>query len=382
MSFFSFLKKNKESYSIVFNIGSGSISGGIIRITEKTGVDVIYYAKDVLPFQQKILVPKYLDLMKLSLVAVTKKIQTEGLKLIKVKKNKTLNIDKTFFIFSSPWGVSQTKIIKIKEAKPFKVTVAYLDKLIIEHEKKIQTSLIDSGKIIEKKIVQIKINGYVVNNPYGKLVNNLEVAVLFSIVPENILEAVESVVSKSFHLNSVWCHSTAFSIYSVISTLFPQKDDYIHMEVGEEITDISIINNGVIVSSASIPLGKNHFVRELSNILKVSEEIASSMINMQSHKNNDQLASLKIAVSMDTAARNWFTRIFQVLDGYKSKMFILDSIFVTASNEITPFLKDKLQKHGFNVLSLENKHIKSSTAITDDLIFKLELMFLDNLYKI
>jgi hypothetical protein len=84
---------------------------------------------------------------------------------------------------------------------------------------------------------------------------------------------------------------------------------------------------------------------------------------------------------MDQAAKNWMTKMFEVLDSFKKDMFISDTIFLIANNDLTPFLKDKLQKQDFKVLLIDNKKIKPP-MIGDDIIFKLELMFLDNIYKI
>jgi hypothetical protein len=381
MSLFSFIKKNKESYSLVFDIGSGSVSGGIVRFTEKAGVQMVHYAKEIIPFQEQISVPKHLELMKATLTTLAGKIQSEGLKKINSKEKGNILMDRVFYVFSSPWSTSQTKTIRIKEAKAFKVTENYLNKMIDEQEKKFKTEISEIGKIIEKKIIQVKINGYAVNDFYNKTTKDLEVSVFFTVVPEEILKNVGDAVAKTFNIKNVWCHSLALSVFSLIRNLFPQKDDFIHIDVSEEMTDIFIIKDNIIASTATLPLGRNDFIRELSAILKVSEIIADSMIKMHCAKSNDEFASLKLAVAMDQAAKNWMTKMFEVLDSFKKDMFISDTIFLIANNDLTPFLKDKLQKQDFKVLLIDNKKIKPP-MIGDDVIFKLELMFLDNLYKI
>jgi cell division ATPase FtsA len=380
MSLFSFIKKNKESYSLVFDIGSGSISGGIVRFTEKAGVQMIHYAKEIIPFQEQISIPKHLQLMKSTLTGLASKIRTEGLSKIISKKNNII-IDRVFYVFSSPWSDSQTKTIKIKESKPFKVTEAYLNKLIIEQEKQFQIDISKSGKIIERKIIQLKINGYEVTDFYNKSTKDLEVSVFFTVVPEDILKIVDDAVSKTFNIKSVWCHSLSLSIFSVIRDLFPQKEDFIHIDVSEEMTDISIIKDNIVASTASLPLGRNDFIRELSAVLKVTESIADSMIKMHTTQSNDQFASLKLSVAMDQAAQNWITKMYEVIDSFREKIFVSDTIFLIAHNDLTPFLKDKLQKRDFKVLLIDNKKIKPP-MVGDDVVFKLELMFLDNLYKI
>ncbi len=381
MSFFGFTKKCRDSYSLVFNIGSGSISGGIIKFTEKAGVDMVYYQKESIPFQLEISIPKHLELMKSTLDILANKIQSEGLKKLNLNTGKNIRISKVFYAFSSPWSISQTKTIRIKESKPFKVTDIYLNHIIEEQEKQFQTDIAKNGKIIENKIIQVKINDYVINDFNNKLAKNLELSVFLTVVPEEILQIVDDAVSKTFHLKDIYCHSSALATFSVIRNLFPQKEDFISIDISEEITDISVIKDNIITSNVSIPFGRNHFIRELSIVLNVSEEIADSMVNMHNTKDNDELAAMKLSVAMDKAAVNWFTKILSVLDSLKEKIYVPESIFLIANNDLANFLKDKLERHDFKVLLIDNKKIKSP-VIVESVLFKLILIFFDKLYKI
>jgi hypothetical protein len=208
MSLFSFLKKNKESYSLVFNIGSGSLSGGIVKFTEKVGVEMVHYDKEPISFQEEISVPKHLELMKSSLGTLTTKIQAEGLKKIDSKKGKNIPIDRVFYIFSSPWSTSQVKTIKIHEPKTFRVTENYLNRIINEQEKQFQQEIAKTGKVVEKKIIQVKINGYAVNDFYNKTARDLEISVLF---PRLLILRMFGVIQL---------HSLFFQL---LETFFPKK---------------------------------------------------------------------------------------------------------------------------------------------------------------
>jgi len=375
MSLFSFFKKNKESYSLVFTIGSGNISGGIIRFTEKSGVDITYYNKEVIPFQQNISISKHFELMKSSLASLTQDIRSVGLKKIKTQ------IDKIFYVFSSPWSMSQTQTVKIRESRPFKVTKNYLDKIVDEQEKIFQNNIAKSGKVVEKKIVQIKVNGYILDNIYDKTVSELEVTIFFTVVPDDILEAVDSAVSKTFSVKNIWCHSTLLSVFSIIRNLYPKKDDFICIDISEEITDISIVKDNIMISSASTPVGRNYFIRELSQRLNVSEEIADSKIKMHCLKNNDELGNLKFAVMMDDISKSWVLSVSEILNTLRGKIYVPDSVFLIADNDLSSFLKNKLEEKDLDVLLVDYKNIKTQ-KIKDNLVYRLVLMFLDNLYKI
>lgn len=379
MSFFSFLKRNKESYSLVFNIGSGSLSGGLVSFTEAPGENVVYYTKENISYQPKISAPRHLELMRQALGKLVAKIQ-KGISE-KITTSITHGVDRVFFIFSSPWSVSQTKIIRVKENRSFKVSQAYLDRLIGEQEKQFQIGIASAGRVIEKKIIQVKINGYVINDFKDKLARELEVAVFFTVVPEEILSVIEETVSKAFVHKNIWCHSFSLATLSVIGNLFPHKEDFMHAIVSEEITDISFVKDGVMLSSASLPLGRNDFMRELATTLNVTPAIADSQIKMQGLQKNDELAAMKLAVAMDKAGLVWLNKFSATIESFKEKIYVPETLFLIADQDLAPFLKNKLERQDFKVFLLDNKKVKPPIP-GNDLLFKLELMFLDNIYKI
>jgi cell division ATPase FtsA len=382
MSLFSFLKKkNKDNYSLVFNIGSGSISGGIIKLTEARGVEMTHYEKEAIPFQDEIFIPKHLKSMGATLSLLANKVRSEGLKKIHYGEDESFPIQSIFYIFSSPWSLSQTRTIRIKEAKPFKITDNYLKRVISDQEKQFEKDTSQTGKIIERKIVQMKINGYIVTDLYDKLAKELEISVLYTVVPEEVLAVVEDAVSKVFPVDDIWCHSQSLALFSVIRNLFPQKDDFIYLDISEEVTDISIVKDDILISNASISLGRNDFLRSLAKNLKVTEGVADSMIRMSEREVHDELATLKLSVAMNQAGDKWLEKIFEVLDSLKEKIYVPEQIFLIASADLISLVKDKLQKRDFKVTVVDNKKIRGM-AIKDDIIYRLVLMFLDDLYKI
>lgn len=374
MPLFSFSKKNKESYSLVISIGSGSVTGAIIKFTKKPGVDVLYSRREILPLMNEVSVSKRLTQLKNSLGLLLSSIQKEGLKKLPVTPNQGFIIKKVFYIFSSPWSTSQTKVISVNENKAFKVTETYLTKLV---EEEIKKDPAEAGKIIEKKIIQLKINGYVVSKTTGQLARELEVSLYKTVVPDEVISTVEGAVSKYFRVKEVWCHSLSLPVFSVIRDLFPHKDDFISIEVSDEMTDLCLVKDGIITSSASFPLGRNHFIKELANTMKVSPEIADSMMKVNASKVNDELAALKLSVAMNKSAEEWLKNISSIIDHWKEKTYVPETIFLISNNDLVSFITLKLKSQDFKFFLIDKKNIRSN-----DVVFKICLIFLDKLYKI
>lgn len=382
MSFFSWFKRNKEDFSLVFSIGGGVVSGAIVKVTEKDGVELIHHLHEDIEFQAELSATRHFELMQKALDSVAKRLKIEGFRILKTNfAIKEYIFHRAFYIFSSPWAVSQTKIIKVSEPKPFRVSREFFDRKMSVLENNFKTEISSAEQIIEKKIIQVKLNGYVVEDFYDKTAQNMEVAFSISAVPKTVLKRVEDIIVKSFSIKEHWCHSSSLALFTIIRNLFPQREDFIMMNVGEEITDIVIIKNNIVVTEISIPFGRRHFLRLLSDTLKVTESIAESMIKIRHSGTQDELATLRLSVAMDAAAKDWLFRVTESIEAERSKYYVPDDIFLIVPKELINFLSEKLKRHSFRIWSLQNKKIKSSIEVTDQ-VFRLELMFLDNLYKI
>lgn len=373
MSLFSFTKKNqKESYSLVLNFESGAIVGAVVKFTEKPGVEISSYVREALPFQKEISPARYLEVMKKSLAALLSNIQKSTPKGIRP--------DKAFYIFSSPWSISQTKVIRFKESKPFKLTESYFKNAIERHAKNL-TDISTHGKIIEKKIIQIKANGYVLEHFNGKSVKEAEVSVFLTAVPDEILTSVTDIVSKYYVVDSVWCHSTSLATFSVIRDLFSNREDFLYLDIGDEITDISVVKDSVVFSNVSFPFGRNEFIRQLSSKMKTTEPVADSMLKMHQQKSNDELATLKFTINLNNIVRDWSLKIDEVMAKHSEGLYHPQTIFVVGNNDLIDVLVSKLKEGGTEVVPLSAKRITSPIKI-EDTMFKISLTFLDKLYKI
>lgn len=369
MSLFSFSKKKiLENHSLVFNIGSGSVAGAIINFTEKPGVEIASYFEEKIPFQKEVTPETHLELMKKSLSSLLERFQKKGFK-----------IDNVFYIFSSPWSVSQTKTIKVKENKAFKLTDDYLKKIISAQADKAE--ILNHGQIIEKKIIQIKANGYVIDNPNNKPVQELEVSLFLTAIPDQILKEIEDIVVKYFIVTNTICHSISLPIFSTIRDLFPNKEDFTYLDISEEMTDLAIVKEGVVSINASFPLGRNEFMRRLAQKLNITEAIADSMIKMNSLKSHDQMATLNFNNAMKEVVEDWLSQVQSTFNKIKQGLHLPQDIFFVANNDLTFILKDGLKNESYNVTLVEAKKISSPIKI-ENTIFKIVLMFLDKIYKI
>ncbi|HDO23682.1 MAG TPA: hypothetical protein ENG99_00500, partial [bacterium] len=119
MSTLGFNKK-KEEVIAVFDVGSASVGGMIIKTCPESKPEVITNARIPIDFLLDVNFEAFWRCARNSL----KKVIAELL------KDSPRGVDKIFCTFSSPWFISQTRIIKVKREKSFEITDDFLKKLI------------------------------------------------------------------------------------------------------------------------------------------------------------------------------------------------------------------------------------------------------------
>src|SRR6266568_4891650 len=108
MGIFSKSKNNKELV-LVFNIGSSSV-GGALFFAQSSGIPkIIFSTTEQIRLEEKMNSDRFYTLAMQSLETVVGRVYKAGLGAPK----------EIFCVLSSPWHVSQTRIINYKKNTPF-----------------------------------------------------------------------------------------------------------------------------------------------------------------------------------------------------------------------------------------------------------------------
>ena len=183
MSFF-FCKKT--SLSFVFDIRDTSVSVGVVKLEKDKKPEIILCQK----FELNIHDAKNYKKCIASLAKVLDKAVVSLRKEL-VKIGNKESIDTYYFFIGSPWSVSQSKTIKVIKDKLFEINNSLLKKIIGDEELYIENSLErqvfeSDWDVLEEKIIQSKLNGYVIDDIYGKKTQSLTVELFVSFVTKEI----------------------------------------------------------------------------------------------------------------------------------------------------------------------------------------------------
>ena len=294
MGIFSHNKdKEKGKLVLVFDIGSSSV-GGALFWKEKSGIPKIVLAfREPIALDKNIDVNQFLSLTIKSLEIVVNKIYMTGMGAPKM----------IFCVLSSPWHVSQTRIIKLKKNVPFVFTSKLADALLqkelflFEAEEENFVEYMHAGnsvRSIELKNIQMRLNGYETLKPLDQKIEELEMTVFISISPDQVLKKIEETIMQHFHSSDIKFSSFVMTSFAVVRDLYINQENFLLIDVGGEVTDIFMIKKNILHESISFPFGLNFIIREVASAFNCSISEAKSYIALFQNGHAEKSLTKKI----------------------------------------------------------------------------------------
>ena len=317
--------------SAVIDIGSGSV--GLALVLLKRGVVPIlkYSARQELRIQ-KTLNPK--RLLRQSLGALTVVIG-------EMQKRGPDIPSKIFCFLSSHLVASQTRVTNLKFNEPTVVSENIVHGIVERELQNLKTeySRLKDGSdvVIEQKIMKIKLNGYEISSFKNKTAKEVEISSFFTLISNDTLNKIRRLILDSFHNQQTEFHSFSFAHFSFLRDLFKLEQNFIFMDIGSEITDISLVDNGVLEKSASFPLGKNEVIRIMIDKTNSDQALVESMIKNYTEK----VVEIKTNQShnISSAGGKWLRAVRLILDEFSLKEKLPRKMFILADPSISGLFK-------------------------------------------
>jgi len=341
-----FKRKGKGKVILVFDIGSSEVSAGLVQIEKNQKPRIVYSLTKPIPFQKELNFNMFFTGMLNTLEDVARIIQVEGLSHLTFTSAGNKKIDSTYCILSSAWYVAEVSTIIKKEEKSFQVTRAVVDDLLKkqigsfkqgalqEYAEKINESV----RVVERSLMQIRLNGYETATPFGKNARMLEISFFVSIVGEDIVKHIDSVIGRVFHVGPTHYHTFSHVAFSVIRDLFPKEEDFIYFDMTGEITDVVLSKRGTLMKVVSFPEGKHSLMRSVAKRLATSPEEALSRVVLFSTHNIDESVTTAIRGSLSSSIQSWQKQFERALDHLATASPLPRKVFFTADKEIAPII--------------------------------------------
>lgn len=363
--------KTKEELALVFDIGSSSV-GGALFLIQKTGIPkIIYSTREPISLEKELSFDRFFSLALKSLEIVSNKICMKGLGAPK----------KVYCILSSPWYASQTRSIVLSKDTPFifnsKLVESLIDKEVkLFEEECLEKYMHSKNKVlpIELRNMQMMLNGYAVSAPSNQKAKELEITILVSMSAEEVLEKIKETIGKHFYSRDIKFHSFAITSFSVARDMFVHQDDFLLIDIGGEITDISMIKKDIICSSISFSFGRNFLIRGISSVLDCSLAEASSYVSLYKDGHIEDESLKKIEPVIKKLKGEWLTKFQEALVNLSNDISIPATIFLTVDQDLADFFTETIKSEQFNQYTLTESKFRvvflGTQALNDMVSFK------------
>jgi hypothetical protein len=359
---------DEKRYGAVFDIGSGSIGTAVVAC-EKRSAPILYYTSRLdLKLEPDSSRDKFVTHLLSSLDRERVRLEDDVLKHIPGK------IDHALCIISTPWYIYQTREIKIQQEKPVKVSRSFIKKIIKEFRDEFHTSRersivqekLGTPEIIEEHVLGTLLNGYPIEDPFGKTVKRLDIAILMSMMSKEMKNSIKSVLEKSFARQDIIFHSSALAIFSTVRALFHEESNFLLVNVTSQVTDISIVLDGVIVETTSFAVGYSTIVRKLSTELNTSSSAALSLLNMSVAGVTNSKRDTDTTGSIAASKEAWLTPFRIALADMSENRVLPLRTFLITDREIGRWFKNIVEEDSF-VHGVSSAKMTTLTVI-DDLV--------------
>jgi hypothetical protein len=341
--FFPFFTKQKQDESLVLlvDIGSASVGAALVKIEEGKHPHILVTVREDIPFQETLSSARFLPGMLHTLLRALKNLQAQN-------KGRGAPAN-TFCTFSSPWFVLKNRSLRIVRTEPFQVTEKNLNTLLdedIEHLKDElkETLPPEDIEIIEKKIIEMKLNGYEIKNPYGQTTNQMEVLATVSLSSKRVISGVERMISKFFHAPSVHFGSFPVAAFSAVRDIFPEERNFLFLDITGETTDVSFIANDLFMGTTSFPRGRNFFVRDISTEEHTLHAEANTLFGMFLRDELEAKRRGRIEVVITQGKDEWIARLEKSLTSFVNVGVLPRKVFFTADTDVAGFFTGLINK--------------------------------------
>lgn len=361
--------KNPNIPVAVFDISSGSVGGAHALVRKGDFVDT---NKVLLLSQKRFNSPLQTELTISRFVNDTLK-NIEHVALDLQKESPHHIPDFVQIVLASPWYTSQTRKIFYDKNTDFVCTDKLIKEIISKeinhiliHEKDTFGDLGNEYIIVEKQISKIKINGYPTDDPYGKKGKNIELYLNITVAPKKILDDFKSSIERIYKIKKVHFTTSAYTTHIAMRENRAVSENSVAIDVGEEITDIAFIKDGVFLHQHSFPVGTYELYRKVVENTKSTQEEAMSLLEAYKSGKLNEKNSSKINQSLSEFIEEWQNEIRKVVDSDTQGFILANDWYVVIEKNFEFLVKDKIENDEYLKYKANSK-IKVDVVTEDEI---------------
>lgn len=357
---------------LILDIRSGGV--GVCLVTTDTETPKIHWSdRFSVDFLAEHDTDRLLHMTKRALSEAVTTARDKGFQKIKDRSTGS-QPGEIYCYFAAPWQIGSPQDITIEHDSPFEVNQ---DRLQLAKEKAenlfLENSLENFGtseenlKPLTTALLGCWCNGYRLQQPKSVLTDKLKVSTYVSMVPTRIKSVVESTVTNTFHPNNITYHSFTAAIHNAFTKCFSHPKTFLIINVDEEMTQLIIVNSGVLVGSVSYPVGSHFLIRELAESLNVPAADARARLRQQQKSEADKQSNQQVEEIIARVRDKWQSLLIDTLDEFSADVSIPEYAFVLANHDVSKTFRDFVKDVDVSEHVLDKDSLRVH-EVTDDLL--------------
>lgn len=367
-------EKDEGTLVVVFDIASASVGGVLFVHRKKFAPEIIASVRESVDFSKYKKLQEKWNVMNNALTFVFDQLKKKTPRFPQV----------ALCVFSSPWFVAQTRIIKINREKSFEINENILDEAL-ENELEIFRKEWSSGEgqifkkeevdsLLEKSTIKIILNGYEVESPFGKRARSVKLFSYLSLGIGFLKKKIKENISTNINFDNIYFNSFPFVLLRVLADIVNTKNGAIFIDMSGEITDVFIVRDGVMEEMSSLPIGENFFIKRISSAFNLKPEESKSQLAQFKRGDLNKTQMEKISKILDPAVKKWGEYLGQLLNEVSENNFLPQNLYFCG---YTPIIKlEQIKKliggENFAELTIFNKPLGVSFLESDSLKFHFD----------
>lgn len=362
---FSFFPRNKkkEELILVCDVGSASAGCALVAVSPDAKSKILFDARADMVFQEELDLARFQDAVVKAVGDAAASVLKKGIPHLAFTRFGMNRVPKKIFcVLSSPWYATQTRVREEKRAEPFRITEKIINDLIeseIEAFKKSPDVARIIGQedilVIEKKAIQVKLNGYATRIPVGKEGHNINVAVLVSAVPRKIATRIADAIRGVFHSRDVIFSSFALAAFDVMRSVPNMPHSFLFLDISGELSDVSLVKDGVLLETITFPVGKKTILRSLATDLNVTAGEAFSLLRLSYEGRASAAHTQKIETALMRAGGEWMDAFRGALLRISRDIAIPGAVYFTSDHDLEDWFAKLIIKDEFRQFTMTDE---------------------------
>jgi len=332
---------------LIFDVGSGSVGGAIVLTSAIGAPSILYSFRSDIVLQAEITGRRLLSHMLRSLGEVVAAIGAEGFRTAGFGTSHP-SVSEIFVSLSAPWVLSKTSFLSLHNEKPEVLTPAIFNELLAHaHSDDAISGRGIKGSIeVERKLMKTMLNGYETSEPYERRVSQAEFAVRRSFSVARVTEAITDTITRVVHSKHFSLHSFSLLAFAVFRELFPEEENFLVVDVSGEQTEVSVAKKSVLSETATIPFGRNSFLRALEDAVSAPSSGTSTLVKLYTKNHSVGPLAERAARICGEQKKLWAERLFKALSDFSAEPFLPRRVFLTADDDVTQIFADAILEAG------------------------------------